>query len=427
MIKSKHDLDKISPWNLFSYFRTAEKPRKPNQEDLEYMHDLGEALQAQATPASSALIYLIAVVTISAITWASIAEVDEVTQASARVIPVNREQIISSLEGGILSEMLVKEGDVVEVDQPLMKLDPTRFKSQYAEGMSRIMSLKAAKARAHAEASNSSLIFPDELKNYPNLTQSERESYHAKKKTLDEATSQLKKNLELLTNEIAMSQELANKGLFSIAELSRLKRQANELNQQISERKNRYMAEANTELARLEGELNQLNVNVDARLDVYQRTVIRSPTKGVVKNVRMNTTGSAVPPSAPILEIIPIETVLIFEAKLNPKDISHIHPGLPVAISLAAYDSAIYGELQGEVQLVSPDTFREDARSPESQEGSYYRVLIKSEIDKTNPKQKSMEIIPGMNANAQIKTGKKTILRYLTKPLLKAKEAFRER
>lgn len=427
MKKSAHDLDKISPWNLLSYFRTAEKSRKPNQEDLEYMHDLGEALQAQATPGSSALIYLMTVITVSGIIWASIFEVDEVTQASARVIPINREQIISSLEGGILSEMLVTEGEIVDVGQPLMKLDPTRFKSQYTEGLNRVMALKAARARAHAEANGSDLNFPQELQNYPVLVRSERESYQAKKKTLEEAVSQLKKSMELLNTEITMSQQLADKGLFSIAELSRIKRQANEVIQQITERKNRYSADANAELARIEAELGQLNANVDARLDTYQRTIIRSPTKGVVKNLKMNTPGSAIPASAPILEIIPIETTLIFEAKLNPKDVSHIHPGLPVAISLAAYESAIYGELQGIVDLVSPDTFREDARSAETPDGTYYRVLIKSEIDRSNPKQKSMEIIPGMNATALIKTGKKTILEYLTKPLQKAKEAFRER
>ncbi len=427
MMKSKHDLDKISPWNFISYFRTAEKPRKPSREDLEYMHDLGEALQAQATPGSSALIYLLTIITICGIAWAAIAEVDEVTQATARVIPVNREQIVSSLEGGILSEMLVVEGAVVEAGQPLMKLDPTRFKSQYTEGLNRIMALKAARARANAEAIGAELIFPAELGAYPSLTKSERDSYQAKKRTLEEATQQLRKSLDLITTEIKMSEALAERGLFSIAELSRLKRQANEINQQISERKNRYSADANSELARIEAELGQLTANVDARLDTFQRTIIRSPTKGVVKNLRMNTPGSAIPPSAPIMEIIPIETALIFEAKLNPKDVSYIHPGLPVAISLAAYDSAVYGELNGVVDLVSPDTFKDEGRTTESQDGTYYRVLIKSEIDKSNPKQKKMEIIPGMTATAQIKTGKKTILEYLTKPLLKAKEAFRER
>ena len=137
--------------------------------------------------------------------------------------------------------------------------------------------------------------------------------------------------------------------------------------------------------------------------------------------------GAAVSPTAPLLDIVPVDSRLLFEARLDPKDVSHVTLGLPVAIKLSAYDSSIYGELKGKVELISPDTFREDARPVEGQPPNYYRVMISSEIDTTNPKQKEMQIIPGMLAQTQIKTGEKTVMEYLLKPLKKAKEAFRER
>jgi adhesin transport system membrane fusion protein len=142
----------------------------------------------------------------------------------------------------------------------------------------------------------------------------------------------------------------------------------------------------------------------------------------------MTTIGMAVPGSAPILDIVPVDAKLLLDARLDPKDISYIKIGQPVTIKLAAYDTSIYGELKGTVVLVSPDTFRgEDAKNAEGQPASYYRVLIESEIDKDDPRQKKMIIIPGMTATAQVKTGAKTIMEYIMKPMSKAKEAFRER
>ena len=426
MMKSRHDLDKVSPWHF--QFTLPWRRRKLRGKDLEYMHDLSEALLAQATPASSALLYLIMVFLVSGIVWASIARVDEVTQADARVIPSNREQIVNSLEGGVLSELFVTEGQTVEVGQPLAQLEPTRFESQYQEGFSRQLALKAARARARAEAMGTPLQFPPELNRQTSLIANEQQTYQAKKKVLDESVQSLRKSLGLISEEIKISEKLAAQGLFSLVELSRLKRSEIELNQQINERINRYRADANAELVKIDAELSQLAPNLNARLDTFKRTTLRAPVKGVVKNIRITTIGSAVPGSAPVMDIVPVDAKLIFEAKLDPKEISHIKPGLPVALKLPAYDSAIYGELNGTVVMVSPDTFREDpVKTAENPMAGYYRVMIESEIDPKDEKKKNMKIIPGMTANAQIKTGDRTIMHYLTKPLTKAKEAFRER
>ena len=426
-MKSKHDLDKIHPFSLGLEWKLFRRKSKLKGDDYEYMRSVSEALLAQATPASSAILYLLTVLTVIGLIWANVSKVDEVTLAEARVIPSSREQVISSLEGGILSELLVHEGDLVEKGQPIVRLEPTRFESQYKEGISKQLSLKATRARARAEAYNLPLEFPPEVKQNALLVSNETKAYEARKRVLEESVAALRKSQDLIANEITISENLSKQGLFSEVELSRLRRQANDLNQQVMERINRFRAEANTELTRTESELGQLAPNLNARLDTLERTTLRAPVNGIVKNLRFTTIGAAVSPSAPILDIVPGDSALLFEARLDPKDVSHVSIGLPVSIKITAYDSATFGELKGKVEMISPDTFREDARPVEGQPANYYRVMISGAIDPENPKQKTMQIIPGMQAQTQIKTGQKTVMQYLLKPLTKAKDAFRER
>jgi adhesin transport system membrane fusion protein len=426
-MKSKHDLDKIHPFSLGLEWKLFRRKSKLKGDDYEYMRSVSEALLAQATPASSAILYLLTVLTIIGLIWASVSKVDEVTLAEARVIPSSREQVISSLEGGILSELLVHEGDLVEKGQPIVRLEPTRFESQYKEGISKQLSLKATRARARAEAYNLPLEFPPEVKQNALLVSNETKAYEARKRVLEESVASLRRSQDLIANEITISENLSKQGLFSEVELSRLRRQGNDLNQQVMERINRFRAEANTELTRTESELGQLAPNLNARLDMLERTTLRAPVNGIVKNLRFTTIGAAVSPSAPILDIVPGDSALLFEARLDPKDVSHVSIGLPVSIKLTAYDSATFGELKGKVEMISPDTFREDARPVEGQPANYYRVMISGAIDPENPKQQTMQIIPGMQAQTQIKTGDKTVMQYLLKPLTKAKDAFRER
>jgi len=426
-MKSKHDLDKIHPFSVGLDWKLFRRKSKLKGDDYEYMRNVSEALLAQATPASSALLYLLIILTVIGLIWASVSKVDEVTLAEARVIPSSREQVISSLEGGVLAELLVHEGDLVEKGQPIVRLEPTRFESQYKEGISKQLSLKATRARARAEAYNLPLEFPPEVKQSLLLVSNETRAFEARRRVLEESVSALRKSQELIANEIAISEKLSKQGLFSEVELSRLQRQENDLNQQIMERINRFRADANSELTRTEAELGQLAPNLNARLDTLERTTLRAPVNGIVKNLRFTTIGAAVSPSAPILDIVPVDGALLFEARLDPKDVSYVYIGLPVSIKLSAYDSSNFGELNGKVEMISPDTFREDARPVEGQPVNYYRVMISGEIDPENPKQKTMQIIPGMQAQTQIKTGQKTVMQYLIKPLTKAKEAFRER
>jgi adhesin transport system membrane fusion protein len=425
--KSLHDLDTISPW--WVEFNWVKRWRnRLSASDLEYMQNVSEALQAQSTPTSSAVLYRVIIMTVLGVTWAATSKVDEVTQCDARVITSNRDQVVNSLEGGLLAAMLVSEGEIVNKGQAIAQLEPTRFESQYVEMKSKQMALKAALTRARAEALGLPLNFPPELSSNKEVVANETRTYLAKKKMMDESVFSLRKSVSMISNEIQISRKLSEEGLFSIVELSRLQRQENDLNQQITERLNKFRADANGEVVRLETELAQIKPNLNARRDTFERTTLRAPVNGVIKNIRMTTIGMAVPGSAPILDIVPVDAKLLLDARLDPKDISYIKIGQPVTIKLAAYDTSIYGELKGTVVLVSPDTFRgEDAKNAEGQPASYYRVLIESEIDKNDPRQKKMIIIPGMTATAQVKTGAKTIMEYIMKPMSKAKEAFRER
>ncbi len=400
---------------------------KLHADDLDYMHDISEALMAQSTPRSSALLYLMALLVMCAAAWAALTEIDEVTVAQARVISSSREQVVTTLEGGVLSQLLVSEGAEVQKGQPLAQIDRTRFASSYEEGHHRELALQAASARARAEARGTPLAFPPAVAAHRLLVDNETGAYVARQRSLDEAIGGLQKGLALLESEIAVSQRLADQGLFSDVELSRLKRQAVEMSQQIAERRNRYRADANVELVRIESELAQIAAGNGARLDSLRRTTLRAPVNGVVKNLRVTTEGSALPPASAVMDIVPKDERLLFEARLDPKEVAHVNPELPVAIRLDAYDPAVYGELEGKVELISPDTFRDDGRMMPGQDSTYYRLLVRVDHLPATSGLKPLRMIPGMTASAQIKTGKKTVMAFLLKPFNQAREAFRER
>ena len=400
---------------------------KLQREDLDYLKDLSEALEAQATPGSTAALHLMVLLTIAGLIWAAVARVDEVTKAEARVIAASREQIISSLEGGVVSEILVTDGVQVEKGQPLILLDPTRTRSSLNEGLTRGVILQASIARLHAEATGRPLEFPKAVQQDPQLVQRETEAYRSRRRTLDESISSLRRNQQMLQIEIDASTRLSEKGLYSNIELSRLKRQANEIEQQIAERQNRFRSEADAELLRFEGELAQLREGLEARRDTYERTVLRASVSGVVKNLRANTIGSAVTPGTPLLDLVPIGEQLLFEARLSPADIAYIHPGQAVTIKLSAFDSQVFGELKGTVDRISPDTFRDDLKATGAAAEGFYRVIVRSAQTEFKTKTRTWPILPGMTGSVEIRTGDKTVMDYLLKPMLKAREAFRER
>lgn len=411
---------------IFRRRATATLPLAPS--DAAYMNDVRESLLTQTTPGSKLMLYLIAAVLIGGLIWAHFARVEEITRGEAKIVSLSREQIIQSLEGGILAEMGVREGDVVEKGQVLLRIDPTRAQSSYREALSKVIGLKATITRLRSEAYKQPLVFDDIVKQEPDVVAQETRAYVARKRALEESVNALERSYGLSKREIRLAEPLAAKGLMSEVELLRIQRQANEIKSQIIERINRFQADANSELTKAELELSQISENLVGRADIVDRTTITAPVRGTVKNVRVNTIGGVIQPGEHILEIVPLEEQLLVEGKIKPSDVAFLHPGLPATVKITAYDYAIYGGLKGRVEHISPDTLKDDEKTGAARkDDTYYRVMVLTETSELSAGGKKLPIIPGMIASVEIRTGEKTILDYLLKPVLKAREAFRER
>lgn len=412
---------------IAALFRRNKKPAL-SASDAEFMNDVQASLMAQSTPGSKLVIWLIIAVIVGGLTWAKFARVEEITKGDAKIISKSREQIIQSLEGGILAEMNVREGSVVNRGDVLLKIDPTRAQSSYREVFSKVQGLKATITRLRAESYGQPLVFDEEVQADPTLVEQETRAWKSRLSALNDSVRSLERSYALSMSEIRLAEPLAAKGLLSEVEMLRMRRQANDIQSQIVERKNRYQSEANSELLRLELELSQTVENLAGRLDIVERTTMTAPVRGTVKNVRVNTIGGVIQPGEHILEIVPLEDQLLVEGKIRPSDVAFLHPGLPATVKITAYDYAIYGGLHGTVEHISPDTLKDDQKSAAGRpDDTYYRVLILTDSSTLNAGGKELPIIPGMVASVEIRTGEKTILDYLLKPVLKAKEAFRER
>jgi adhesin transport system membrane fusion protein len=398
-------------------------------EDRQYMRDLHAAMLDQPIPKITWALYLIAAVLVAASIWASIAEVEEMTEGEGKVIPISGEQVIQSLEGGILSELNVREGQVVEQGQVLLQIDATRATASYQEGYNKMISLMASVSRLRAEVYGKKLTFPPEVEVYPDIIRNERELFESRKRALGQSVTGFERSLGLIKKEIELTTPLVEKGLISDLELIKSKRQANDIRMQITERKNKFIAESNQELARVESDLAQVRENVIGRKDTMNRTLVKAPVKGTVKNIKVTTIGGVITPGTNIMEIVPFEDQLLIETKILPKDVAFLRPGLDAMVKISAYDFSIYGGLDGTLEHISPDTLREDRRNLVAAGGGdvYYKVIVRTNSATLKRGDKEFSIIPGMTASVQIKTGKKTIMEYLLKPVFKSREAFRER
>jgi adhesin transport system membrane fusion protein len=412
----------------FNIFRRGAEKSTLTAGDAAFMSDIRESLLTQSTPGSMIVLYLILAVLTGALTWAHFARVEEITHGEGTIISKSREQVIQSLEGGILEQLDVREGDIVKKGQVLAKIDPTRAETSYRESWSKLVGLKATIARLRAEAYGQPLTFPDEVKAVPAVVKQETLAYNARRRALDDSVAALEKSFSLSGKEIGLAEPLAAKGLVSEVELLRMRRQANDLRSQIVERRNKFQADANSELTKLELELAQTSETVVGRADVLQRTTVVAPVYGTVKNVRVNTIGGVIQPGEHIMEIVPLEDQLLVEARIKPSDVAFLHPGQPATVKITAYDYGIYGGLKGTVEHISPDTLKDDQKAAAGRaDATYYRVLVLTDSSELHAGGKSLPILPGMVATADIRTGEKTILDYLLKPIFKAREAFRER
>jgi len=400
------------------------------QSDLPLLNDLNAALQQERHWGLQALVGLLAALVFAFVVWAALSNVEEVTRGQGRVISSSREQVIQSLDPGVISEMLVKEGDIVEKDQVILRLDNNRSGALYREVEAKKLGLLAASARLRAEAFGTGIKFDKEVPE--EMRDREREAFEAQTRMLNDGVAGMQQSKKLLDREIAITSPMVADGVMSEVELLHMQRQSADLNLQIQERVSKFRTDANGDLSKVESELAQASENAAARDDALIRTEIRAPLRGVIKNVRINTVGGVVTPGQDILEIAPLDETLLIEAYIQPKDVAFIHPGQDALIKLSAYDYSLYGGLEGKVEFLSPDTLRDERRQGQSPgtapEDAYYRVLVRTgQTTLTDRKGKPLPIIPGMVASVDIKTGRKTVLQYLIKPITRLKQAMQER
>jgi membrane fusion protein, adhesin transport system len=398
--------------------------RLTSRDDTEFMSDPKAALLREPRSVAHLLLYTVIAFFAIALVWASRSKLDEVAVGQGKVIPSSHIQMIQNLEGGILAELMVTEGQPVKKDQVLLRLDDTRFVSSYREAQARYLALLASAARLTAESQGTALQFPEAVrKQRPDLVRIETELYESRRNALDASLVALKRSLDLADQELQMSEPLVDTGAISAVEVLRLRRQVNEIKASMDDRRNKFRADAHGELSKVRADLASMSESNVAAEDRVKRTTIRSPVNGIVKKVNMTTLGAVIQPGVDIMEVVPIEDTLLIEAQVKPDDIAFIHVGQDATVKITAYDFSIYGSLAGKVEYVSADAILDEKKGV-----SFYKILVRTNQNHLGTQEKPLPIIPGMTAQVDVLTGKKSVLDYLLKPILKARnQALRER
>jgi len=375
-------------------------------------------------PSVSLVIWIVGIGFLVFCTWAWVFKLEEVSTGVGKVIPSSKEQVIQSLEGGILTKLNVQEGDIVEKGEVLAQLDSTRFASNVGESKSLLVAAQATAARLRAEVNGTPLVFPKIVATDSLLVGEETALYQSRREDVEQTLKGYKEALQLVQQELTMTEPLVAKGAASEVEVLRLRRSANDLQNKMNDVRNQYYVKAREELAKANMDIQTQQQVVMGRTDSLDRTIFRAPVRGVVKEISVTTQGGVIPQNGKFMTIVPIDEKLLIEARILPRDIAFIHPGQEALVKVTAYDYSIYGGLKGKVTVISPDTIRDEVK----QDQFYYRVYIRTDSDKLyNKYKKSFAITPGMVASVDIRTGEKTILDYLLKPFNKVKEALRER
>ena len=387
-------------------------------------HSSKVSFQEPPLPKSSVIIWIIGIGLLVLLTWAWLFKLEEVSTGTGKIIPSSKEQVIQSLDGGILTKLNVKEGEIVERGQVLAQLDPTRFESNVGESESLLIASRATSARLRAEVTGAPLVFPEEVLKYPKLVKEETALYQSRRANLQESVAGLEQALLLVQQELEMTAPLVAKGAASEVEVLRLKREANDLRNQMNDIRNQYYVKAREELSKANTDVETQQQVVRGKSDTLSRTVFKSPVRGVVKEIDVMTLGGVIPQNGKLMTIVPLDEKLLVEARISPRDIAFIRPDQEALVKITAYDYSIYGGLKGKVTVISPDTLRDEVK----QDQFYYRVYIRTDSDKLrNAAGQEFNITPGMVATVDIRTGSKTVMDYLIKPFNKAKEALRER
>jgi adhesin transport system membrane fusion protein len=365
--------------------------------------------------------------------WAATFHLEEITRGTGKVIPSSREQVIQSLDSGVLAELLVREGDAVVKDQVLLRIDDARSGPVFREAREKWIALSAQAARLQAEAYGTPLRYPQHVKSEPAVVRRETQAFQIRRQALDEEMDAMQQSMIQLTRELDLTAPLVEQGVMSEVELLRLKRQLADMQSRMAERRNRYLTDASNEWVRVESELSQSRESTLAREDAFKRTVVRAPMDGIVKYVQQTTLGSVIQSGQSILEIVPVKDDMLVEAYVKPTEVAFLKVNQPAVVKLSAFDFNKYGGLQAVLEHISPDTLRDENKvrkpgsAPVDLEEGYYRILVRIIDQRLERHGMLMNATPGMTATVEIKTGQKTVLEYLLRPLQSVTQALRER
>jgi len=349
--------------------------------------------------------------------WAYLAELDEITRAPGTVISSSRTQVIQSQDGGTLEALLVKEGDTVEAGETLARLQRTRATAVFLETRAKAAGLAATAARLRAEVFGGKPDFPPEIANYPEFRSNQLALFKKRQDALSEELQGIKDMTGLATDELNMNLPLVKSGDVSRTEVLRLQRQVADLKAQGTNKLNKYFQDAQAELNRVEEELAGTLQLMAQRKNLLDQTELTSPMRGVVKNVRITTQGGVIRAGEEVMQIVPLEDDLLIEAKVSPSDIAFINLGMNASVKIDAYDSTIYGDLPGTLIFLSADTLSENLKENEK---PYYRARVRTTGRQFSGRPDAeIDILPGMTATIELKTGRKTVLHYLLKPMVK--------
>lgn len=378
-----------------------------------------------ATRGSSRIIYIVGLVFVLFIGWAAFAWVDEIVRAEGEVVSSSRAQIVQNLEGGILAELHVRQGDKVEAGQVLATLQDTRFRSIVDDLQDQIDAQEIKRYRLEAELAGAyDFNVPAQLAaRSPTILSSEQALLNARQTDFASRRDGAREILTQLKDELDNLERLYKQQIVALIEVNRAKKAVSDAQITYNEIGTQSELELAEEFSQTLQDLTSRRQELRLAQDQLDRTVIKSPLHGIVNGLSVTTIGGVVRPGEEILEIIPLGEELFVEARVKPENIASVEPGQPATIKLSAYDYTIYGTLKGKVNFVSADTF-EDDRNPRVE--PFYRVSVQVDTSSFTERQHAIEIRPGMRATAELQTGSKTILQYLLKPLYKSREAFRE-
>ena len=358
--------------------------------------------------------------------WSKDAYLEQISHATGSVIASAKTQSIQTAIDGVITEVLVHEGQEVKKEQELVLLNKQQNQAAFEVINGKVAALKAALTRLKSEVYGVALKFPEELKDYPEFVTTQTELYHRRKKALNDDVTALSESLSLTQSELNLNLPLLKTGDIGATEIIKLKKQIADLKGQIASKNNKYFQDAQVELTKIEEDLSTKLQELEDKKVTLEHSVIYAPMDAIVKNILITTKGAKVRPGDVILELVPSSDKLIIEAKFQPKDLSFIQIGQKAAVKLDAYDYSIYGIFHGVVKYISPDALVEKTQKGDE---LYFRVQIELDTKELNAKNgRKIEISPGMTSTIDIITGERTVFDYLAKPIVKTlSESFQER